>query len=98
VTLFLDSDERWLAGANDSGGTTYVNKEQFEELVTWLQVPVLLEIAEDAEGAAASRKELEQQVTETLRAIGKAHYSLDRYLHPERASVEPEQAMVPDMS
>ena len=37
-----DSDARWLTGVNESNGSTYFNKEQFEELVLWLSLPHLL--------------------------------------------------------
>ncbi len=33
---------RWLACLSESGGVTYLNKECFEELLWWLQVPRLL--------------------------------------------------------
>ena len=38
-----DSDVRWLAGVGDFEGTTFFNKEVFEELLFWLALPDLLE-------------------------------------------------------
>jgi len=40
--FWADPDVRWLAGVNESQGATYFNKEAFEELVVWLQLPVLV--------------------------------------------------------
>ena len=44
--LWADPDVRWLAGVNLAAGVTYFNKQQFEELLTWLQLPMLIEIAQ----------------------------------------------------
>jgi len=46
-----EGDVRWLAGVNESAGVSYVNKELFEVLIEWLQLPALLEIAEEDFGA-----------------------------------------------
>jgi hypothetical protein len=45
--LWEDPDFRWLTALTESGGVTYVNKECFEEMVWWLQLPRLL-AGEDA--------------------------------------------------
>ncbi len=41
-SFWQDPDVRWLSGFNESGGKTYFNKEQFEELIIWLSLPHLL--------------------------------------------------------
>ena len=38
-------DVRWLAGVNQAAGITFFNREQFDELLTWLQLPALIQIA-----------------------------------------------------
>jgi glycosidase len=38
-------DVRWLTGVNLSDGNTWFNKESFEALLTWRQLPALLEAA-----------------------------------------------------
>lgn len=43
--LWADPDVRWLGGVNLAAGITYFNKQRFEELLTWLQLPALLDIA-----------------------------------------------------
>jgi hypothetical protein len=40
--LWDDGDFRWLTALSESGGVTYLNKECFEEMVWWLQLPRLL--------------------------------------------------------
>jgi hypothetical protein len=81
-TLWADPDVRWLAGVNQSSGVTYFNKEQFEELVTWLQLPRLVEIArnEDALSQAKGIAEIEKNVTDARKAAEKASYNLQTFL------------------
>jgi glycosidase len=43
--FWKDPDVRWLAGVNNSAGIEYLNKERFEELLCWLALPMLIEIA-----------------------------------------------------
>ena len=93
--LFRDADARWLAGVNESDGTAYVNKERFDELVTWLQVPALLRIAGEPSGSGST--DLEERVNRALSGIKQAGYELDPYLHPERRKVQSEAAVLPDM-
>jgi len=87
AALFGDPDARWLAGINQSNGTTWLNKEQFEELLTWLQVPKLIEIAR-ATGDEPRLKPVQQNalnalekgVAHAIAAAETAHYQLDAYL------------------
>jgi hypothetical protein len=96
AAFFADPDACWLAGVNQSGGNTWFNKEQFEELLTWLQLPRLLKIARDlAEqdkpsqhtAPAAAKQALshavatvEQGVAHTLAAAETSRYQLEKYL------------------
>ncbi len=41
-SFWADPDVRWLAGVTGAFGEEYVNKERFEELLTWLTLPALL--------------------------------------------------------
>lgn len=86
--LWNDPDARWLAGVNQSAGVTYFNKEQFDELLTWLQLPVLVEIARRnakrptvAEATAIAG--VEEMVASTRAAVESAGYRLDGYLARE---------------
>jgi len=87
--LWADPDVRWLAGANLAAGVTYFNKQQFEELLTWLQLPALLQIAQteavqaksvQTAGIAASIAEIETSVAAARKAAQRAGYDLNKYL------------------
>jgi hypothetical protein len=88
--LFADPDARWLAGVNESSGATYFNKEQFEELVTWMQLPALLEIAQlqDAAVRATRITHLEGAVAAAYTAARDSGYRLTDYL---AATTQPER-------
>jgi hypothetical protein len=86
--FWSDPDVRWLAGVNESNGKTYFNKELFEEMLCWVQIPTLMEIAQQR-GAlfhAQSVTKLEEDITRVCVAATKSGYDLDAYLkllHPE---------------
>jgi hypothetical protein len=61
--LWKDGDARWLLHVNESDGEEYFNKELHEQMLWWLQLPSLLELASAAPvpepvtaGAAAEKK------------------------------------------
>ena len=74
-TFWADPDVRWLTGANDAAEETWFNKEQFEELLGWLQVPSL--IAGDAVEVASACEKAEA-----------AGYNLGLFLEPSLAKGE----------
>ena len=57
-----------------------MNKEQFEELLCWLQLPSLLKIAEADTQEAASLQEVERAVSQACRDAKDAGYRLETYL------------------
>ena len=83
---WADGDLRWLAGVNTVEDKTYVNKESFEELLVWLQIPALLGIAgrlggDEAYGtAAAELAELEGTLRAECERMEEAGYDLRAYL------------------
>jgi glycosidase len=79
--LWSDPDVRWLAGVNQSSGATYFNKERFEELLAWLQLPALITIAQQplAQQPAALTA-LKAVLASTTQAAQSASYNLDLYL------------------
>jgi hypothetical protein len=79
-----DADVRWLTGVNQSSGKDYVNKEQFEELHCWLQLPALLELAQQDSDKSSALHEIEATVARACRAIRQAGYELDKYLNVSR--------------
>ncbi len=78
--FWADPDVRWLAGVNQASGKTYVNKEQFEELLCWLQLPALLEIAPQDSDEARAIRGVEAVVSSACRAAEEARYNLETYL------------------
>ncbi|WP_158750189.1 alpha-amylase family glycosyl hydrolase [Acidobacterium sp. S8] len=82
ASFWEDPDIRWLTGVNESGSKTYVNKEQFEEMLSWMQLPALLEISEQGANQPQSLTEVEAAVTAACHAITKAGYTLDKMLPP----------------
>jgi len=83
--LWADPDVRWLAGVNLAAGVTYFNKQQFEELLTWLQLPILLQIAQTEAIQTkvvqpAGIAEIEKAVAAARKAAQRAGYDLSKYL------------------
>jgi hypothetical protein len=79
-TFWADPDVRWLAGVNESSGTTYFNKERFEEVLCWLQLPALIKIAQQDHGKLESISQLEITLGEAVRSAKNAGYKLSEYL------------------
>jgi hypothetical protein len=75
-----DPDVRWLAGISESAGRTYVNKELFEELTVWLQLPELLEIGMQTDGVTESMAAVDESVAEEFSTMHSAGYDLNSYL------------------
>jgi hypothetical protein len=78
--FWTDPDVTWLAGVNESSGTTYFNKEQFEEMLSWSQLPSLLEIAHHDAFKPAAIGKIEDGITKACLAATDAGYKLDAYL------------------
>jgi hypothetical protein len=83
--LWTDPDVRWLAGVNQAAGITFFNREQFDELLTWLQLPALIQIAHaestqpksaHSTGIAA----IESSVAAARKAANHAGYNLKKFL------------------
>jgi hypothetical protein len=78
--FWSDPDIRWLAGVNESNGKTYFSKEMFEELLSWLQLPALLEIAQQDSSESRSITKVEAVVARACRAAEVAGYNVEAYL------------------
>jgi hypothetical protein len=94
--FWADPDVQWLAGVNKaSGGVTYFNKEGFEELISWLQVPTLIEIArQQRAGAVKEIGEVEAAVVEDCRVAQRSGYDLDKYLSAWKAEVPDDSGVI----
>jgi len=74
TAFWQEPDIRWLAGVNESEGKTWFNKEAFEELMLWLQVPALVTTASKVDPA----------LTEVFRAAKTAGYNVEKFLAPPK--------------
>ena len=87
--FWADPDVRWLTGVNISSGKTYFNKEQFEEMLSWTQLPALIEIAQQDADPSHALGQVEAAISKVCLAAGTARYDLDTYLSVlSRDSVE----------
>ena len=78
--FWADPDVRWLTGVNISSGKTYFNKEQFEEMLSWVQLPELIEIAQQNADPSQALSQAEAAISKACHAAGTAGYNLDTYL------------------
>jgi glycosidase len=75
--LWLDSDVRWLCGVHEAEGHLYLIREQYEELLWWLQLPALLRLAGEAAPSRAGVEELCKTVATALDLAEAAGYRVD---------------------
>ena len=85
-TLWSDPDVLWLAGVTSAHATRYLHKEQFEELLSWMQLPKLVEAALGGSPASEGLQRIEEQVTAVLARATQAGYDLDRFTATKIAS------------
>ena len=84
--LWHDPDVRWLTGVHEASGHTYFVKESFEELIWWLQLPVLSKLAGQAVPDRRTIVELSRATKEALEAAAAAAYRLDVLLESTKES------------
>ncbi|HKD58878.1 MAG TPA: alpha-amylase family glycosyl hydrolase [Terracidiphilus sp.] len=82
--LWSDPDVRWLTGAHDADGSTYVIREPFEELLWWLQMPAFLRLAGEPSPGKAEVQAISRTVRESLSTAEKAGYRLQTMLEAAR--------------
>jgi hypothetical protein len=97
-SLWSDGDLRWLAGISQQGDVTYVNKECFEELTWWFQLPTLLHTArlEGSEQTAAIA-EIETLIDEANAAAATSGYDLAKILQILSESDEETDQLMDDV-
>ena len=90
--LWRDPDVQWLAGVHEAGGHHYVVREPFEELLWWLTLPELLEMAAQPAAANQPPEGTGKQMADALKAMEKAGYQVDEMVseNPEDEAPEPE--------
>ena len=78
TAFWKQGDVRWLAGINQANDAEYMNKEQFGEVLSWLQLPALFTLAEGE--ASASLQAVEQVVAHATTVAWQAGYDVDRFV------------------
>ena len=81
-SLWLDPDVRWLTGAHEAGGHSYLVREPYEELLWWLLMPALLRLAGEPTLDRAAIAEMGRFVDEALASAEAAGYRIDALLGP----------------
>jgi glycosidase len=76
--FWQDNDARWLGGVNESEGVTYIQGEQFHELLCWLALLALVH----GEDPAAIRQKIEALQLQ----LAEAGYRLDGFLAPVKVA------------
>jgi hypothetical protein len=104
-SFWADPDVRWLAGVNQTSGVTYFNKERFEELLNWLQLPTLIDLARTASGQPPAAPlqpaqlrtlaKVEAAVAAARAAAEASGYNLDVYLAPAQPPASPLAEVAP---
>jgi glycosidase len=75
--LWADPDIRWLAGVHEAGEHSYLVRECYEELLWWLELPALLELAADPASPPDAVAEILGSVEAALAAAESAGYRAD---------------------
>ena len=78
--LWLDPDVRWLCGVHESEGRFYIVRELYEELLWWLLLPALLNLAAEDAPSRAAVQELRNAVEAALETAEAAGYRVDALL------------------
>ena len=81
--LWLDPDVRWLCGVHEAEGHFYLIREQYEELLWWLLMPSLLQLAGEAAPSRAATEELSRTVATALNSAEAAGYRINTLLGPQ---------------
>ena len=94
AAFWHEGDVQWLAGINRSKSITYLNKEQFEELLSWIQLPSLFLVAEET--TTKSLGSIEEVVSRGVSVAKEAGYDLERFLGLWNAAPRaPEEVVLP---
>jgi glycosidase len=91
--LWSDPDVRWLTGAHESHGRSYLVREPYEELLWWMLMPSLLALAGEAAPSRAAVDAMSKKVAEALSEAQAVGYRIDVLIDPAAAGPkEPEVA------
>jgi len=78
--FWQDGDVRWLASVSEAFGSTYFNKEGFEDLLCLLEVPSLLGAVQRGVAPSQIFRKAAERLASTSAAANAAGYNLAQYL------------------
>ena len=78
--FWSDPDVRWLAGVNTSAGTEYVNRERFEALLCWMELPALLDLATSGSAQLEGVTKITGSALELSNLLEQSGYQYERFL------------------
>ena len=81
-SFWADPDVRWLAGISEAFDGVYFNKEKFEELYTWLQLPALLALAAGKPEKKTALAAVEKSMARVRDTATKAGYRVREFRTP----------------
>jgi hypothetical protein len=90
--LWLDPDVRWLTGVHEAEGHDYLVREDYEELLWWLQLPSLLRLADETAPSRAAIEKMSGSIDEALVSAESAGYRVDLLIGPAAPEAAGEEA------
>jgi len=89
AALWADPEVRWLTGAHQAEGHTYIVRERYEELLWWLLMPSLLSLATGTAPTSAAAAQLSAAVSRELAAAEAAGYRVEVLAGLTQDSIRP---------
>ena len=80
LAFWRDSDVRWLAGVNNSAGVEYINRERFDALLCWMELPALLRLAASGGPLLAEITQIITPATELSTLLEESGYKYEAFL------------------
>jgi len=93
--LWQDPDVRWLTGAHEAQGHTYIVREPYEELLWWMRMPSLLKLAGETSPRKAEVDSISKCVADALAEAEAAGYRVDGMVSPPAAAGHAAKTAVP---
>ena len=84
--LWRDPDVQWLTGVHEAEGHHYIVREPYEELLWWLQMPALLELASQPAVSQEATEPIGKAIDDRLKAMEQVGYRVDEMLRDEEES------------
>jgi glycosidase len=87
-SFWSDPDVRWLTGVHDAGEYSYLVKEPFEELLWWLQMPDILQLASQVNAGRADTQSFCSCIQDSIAEAESAGYRLQTLLGDDVSNAE----------